>query len=552
MSANLGAPVPMRKERVGRMQFAFSVILVCAASVLPYISTLTQYFVTDDFGLVQLFSGMPDWHFLTLFTQSYAQGIWGFTTDELRPFPALLYQLGALGGAASPVLQHVINIVLHALVAFLAFAVARTVARASLVASLFAAALFCVLPVHAETVGWITGRVDSILTVFFVLSFAGYVAWRRTGARAHLAWSVAAYVVALYSKQSAITLPAALLLYDWLVVGRKPALSRAGWRPYFPYLALTAAMLALRYALFGNFVREDSFIFPDLAVQYLIMQTHYIQILLIGEAPLTSGQLLLVPAAAAVLALIVARSGTQRLVLSAAANALASERIRIALFFLPAWWLVTTGALIAAGYSTGRFLYLPAFGVAVGLGSVLHALLESANPRARFLAASGAIALFAIALNALLPKIEEINMEASVSGAILRDVQKEAAALPPGALLVIEEKSRPWGYAIPFALQPPFTKFDLTEKYSVVCLQMTYFHPQAWFADTLAALDRWRAHPDSPPVVVLRWDSETGRHASRTDAQAPELRTLARGLAESASARELAARLEALLSRVPL
>lgn len=79
---------------------------------------------------------------------------------------------------------------------------------------------------------------------------------------------------------------------------------------------------------------------------------------------------------------------------------------------------------------------------------------------------------------------------------------------------------------------------------------MTYFHPQAWFADTQAALEKWRTDASSPPVAVLRWDPATGRHARATDRERPELRSLAQDLANATSAPELALRLQALLARV--
>ena len=41
-------------------------------------------------------------------------GIWGYVPDEVRPFPALSYQLTALGGPVSPTLHHVLNIIIHA------------------------------------------------------------------------------------------------------------------------------------------------------------------------------------------------------------------------------------------------------------------------------------------------------------------------------------------------------------------------------------------------------------------------------------------------------
>ena len=66
------------------------------------------------------------------------------------------------------------------------------------------------------------------------------------------AWSVFWCFVALLSKQTAITLGPALVLYDVIVDRRQIAASWDWLRPYVPYVALTAAYLLLRYALFGE------------------------------------------------------------------------------------------------------------------------------------------------------------------------------------------------------------------------------------------------------------------------------------------------------------
>ena len=50
--------------------------------------------------------------------------IWGYVPDEVRPFPALSYQLTALGGPVSPTLHHVLNILIHAANGLLVMAIA--------------------------------------------------------------------------------------------------------------------------------------------------------------------------------------------------------------------------------------------------------------------------------------------------------------------------------------------------------------------------------------------------------------------------------------------
>jgi hypothetical protein len=44
------------------------IILVCLASSLPFLSILPGYFLSDDFGVVQLLAQKPPLHVLSLFT----------------------------------------------------------------------------------------------------------------------------------------------------------------------------------------------------------------------------------------------------------------------------------------------------------------------------------------------------------------------------------------------------------------------------------------------------------------------------------------------------
>ena len=62
-------------------------VAVCAAAIVPYLSTLDDYFVRDDFGVVQLLAQKPASYFPRWFYTSWMDHIWGYTPDEIRPFP---------------------------------------------------------------------------------------------------------------------------------------------------------------------------------------------------------------------------------------------------------------------------------------------------------------------------------------------------------------------------------------------------------------------------------------------------------------------------------
>ena len=88
--------------------------IVFMAAVIAYVVTIDDYFVRDDFGVVQLLAQKPWSSFPRWFASSWMDEIWGYVPDEVRPFPALSYQLTALGGPVSPLPHHALNILIHA------------------------------------------------------------------------------------------------------------------------------------------------------------------------------------------------------------------------------------------------------------------------------------------------------------------------------------------------------------------------------------------------------------------------------------------------------
>jgi len=175
------SPLAKRSPHDSTGTMVLLALAVCLAAILPYLSTIDDYFVRDDFGVVQLLAQKPASYFPRWFVSSWMDEIWGFIPDEVRPFPALSYQVTALGGAASPVLHHALNILIHAANGLLVVAIARTAASLSLPSAAFAGLVFALLPVHTEGVAWITGRVDSMPALFYLASFLAYAIWGQRG-----------------------------------------------------------------------------------------------------------------------------------------------------------------------------------------------------------------------------------------------------------------------------------------------------------------------------------------------------------------------------------
>jgi hypothetical protein len=500
-----------------KSRHALFALVVVLGAVAPYLPTVDDYFVQDDFGVVGLLSTKPAAYFPRWFVTPWMDDIWGYTPDEIRPFPAITYQVAALFGAGSPAANHVINMAFHAANAWLVFRIAESAVGLMPVAAAFAGLVFAVLPMQAESVAWVTGRVDSMPACFYLASFLLFHQWRARGRRSSYVWSVVLCFVALFTKQNAVTLPVALVLWD--VIGlRRPIRAAWAWaQPYVPFVLLTAAYLVLRYAIFGEVAREGRLNAENLSL-FLDNASVHLRRMVFGEAGLRMDSF---------------RAGL--MVAAVFAAAAAGGMLRPAIYFLIVWVALGLAPTIVAGYGSPRHMYLASAGWALALGMV-HRVLASTGPRTVMPAIAGVSAAVVLAAYGvqLHDEVQRWGVRSAVSRKVVSDIEREAAAAPRGTLLMVDPPVRSLNYAMPYAVQPPFTKDDVAAKVSIIShSSMNCCPPHVWEPYTRKAIQTWMNDPDRPPVVAMRWDPQTGELYRLRDSDEPFLRTIVATLLES-------------------
>uniref|UniRef100_A0A5F9CGU2 dolichyl-phosphate-mannose--protein mannosyltransferase n=1 Tax=Oryctolagus cuniculus TaxID=9986 RepID=A0A5F9CGU2_RABIT len=157
-----------------------------------------------------------------------------------RPLAVLTFRLNYyLSGGFYPVGFHVVNICLHGGISVLMVDVFSVLfgglqftskgRRVHLAprASLLAALLFAVHPVHTECVAGVVGRADLLCALFFLLSFLGYCrAFRESskeGTHSSTFWvllSIFLGAVAMLCKEQGITVLGLNAVFDILVIGK--------------------------------------------------------------------------------------------------------------------------------------------------------------------------------------------------------------------------------------------------------------------------------------------------------------------------------------------
>ncbi len=129
-----------------------------------------------------------------------------------RPLTTLSFALDHAVGGLQPFGYHAVNIVLHACVCLLVWALATALGFSPPVA-LASALLFAILPIHSEAVIWPVGRAELLAALGFLGSVCAGLRYLSTGKATWLAASAGALVLGALSKENAVTALAAPLIF---------------------------------------------------------------------------------------------------------------------------------------------------------------------------------------------------------------------------------------------------------------------------------------------------------------------------------------------------
>jgi tetratricopeptide (TPR) repeat protein len=213
--------------------------MLLGAVALVYAPALRNGFIWDD-----------DAHISQNTALRSPLGLWWIwtrpgTTPQYYPLTHTTFWVQWQLHGDRPAGYHLVNVALHGLNTLLVWRIAGTV---GLRWAFWIALVFAVHPVHVESVAWASERKNTLSAAFYLSATLLYVRRRfgRVGSGARSPWTAAAYAVfvllflgAIFSKTTAGTLPAALLLITWWKEGR---ILRADWLRLAPLLVPAAVI----------------------------------------------------------------------------------------------------------------------------------------------------------------------------------------------------------------------------------------------------------------------------------------------------------------------
>jgi protein O-mannosyl-transferase len=230
------------------------VILLCVVTAAVFAGTFGGNFHYDDVSTILENPHLDSW-----------QTFGGHLAHMVRPVLYATFLLDRSLYGNSPAGYHLFNLLLHLGSGLLVYLIlTRAVTNKSTSVPFWTAVLFLIHPITTETVTYISGRASGLMTFFYLFAFFLYIKASEhpdavTLSRLYLSGAVLSLVLSLGSKETAVTFPLALLLWDLLIPRLRGTSLRAtilsGHLPFWVVVLLAAAWALVhpRYSALAQF-----------------------------------------------------------------------------------------------------------------------------------------------------------------------------------------------------------------------------------------------------------------------------------------------------------
>ncbi|MEO6588343.1 MAG: tetratricopeptide repeat protein [Pyrinomonadaceae bacterium] len=203
-----------------------SYVFLFLACLAVYANSLSGDFVFDDTAQIVGNTHIHSWQNLI---HAFTTDVWAFErgTDTAtipppyyRPvftiYLTVGYQLFGLWQQG----WHLLNLAIHTGATILTYRLFLNLSDGKTRLSFIAALLFALLPVHVESISWISGIPDPLAALFYIPSFIFYIHWRKKNDKKFLIYSVVFFFLSLLCKETPIVLP--LILFIWELTLNRP------------------------------------------------------------------------------------------------------------------------------------------------------------------------------------------------------------------------------------------------------------------------------------------------------------------------------------------
>lgn len=230
---------------------AYRFLLVAAVAALLYLPTVRFGFAYDDAIVVETHPQVTGhaWRAIAVSPYHVGRDV-RVQTGAYRPLTIASLAANHLATGMHAWSYHLVNVLLHALVAALVLGLGEAIGLGAM-AALAGALLFAVHPVHVEAVANVAGRGELLSTVLAVAALLVYVRARSATDRVSASSAAAVAVLlaaAAFAKENVVTLVGVVALWELLRVKR----FRGAALPLLAVVVPVALYVAARWAVLGG------------------------------------------------------------------------------------------------------------------------------------------------------------------------------------------------------------------------------------------------------------------------------------------------------------
>ncbi|HFA50041.1 MAG TPA: tetratricopeptide repeat protein [Bacteroidetes bacterium] len=253
LSRRPGGKTNIASKKAASKNLYLIALAIAVFGFLLYANTLGHGYVLDDFSQIkenyvtkQGIDGIP-----TLWKTNARYGYRPGAGELYRPVPMSMFALEWQAMPDTPALGHFINVLLYALTgAVLFLTLARVMGKYNIVLPLLATLFFMAHPVHVEVVANIKSRDEIVMFLMCILTLN--FLWRYLE-NENIKWAAAAcftYLVALFSKENAVTFLAIFPLFVYFFSDIKLKTLAVST---LPFIVLAGIFIYIRKEVVGAF-----------------------------------------------------------------------------------------------------------------------------------------------------------------------------------------------------------------------------------------------------------------------------------------------------------
>lgn len=247
-------------------------LFLCLGISLLFFNSLNGAFVSDDYATIPQFPQLNDFWFM-LNKDSFGNSMYLSN-----------YFINSLFGSSNPIPYHVFSLICFLIVLILGYVFILVIFRNETLAKV-SIILFSVMPIHVESVSWISGRLYILLAIFILSSMLNFIYYLNSGKNNYLLWSFLFFVFAFQTdKPRPFAIFFIIFIYLLLIGWNK-------FKTYFikiwwliPLVVVVFALLSLSYTnirinVVNSGINGSGGIFYNPFFQYPTSIAKYLQLL---------------------------------------------------------------------------------------------------------------------------------------------------------------------------------------------------------------------------------------------------------------------------------